>query len=61
MLIIGGKDTVSDSTAVFEVSDSVEVGKERLSVLKKSDGAHGYRIKNRGVTLRSRLCCCKDC
>ena len=36
-------DNVSDSTAVFEVSDSVEVGKERLSVLKKSDGAHGYR------------------
>lgn len=38
-----GDSNVSGSTAVFEVSDSVEVGKERLSVLKKSDGAHGYR------------------
>ena len=36
-------DNVSDSTAMFEVSDSVEEGKERLSVLKKSVGAHNYR------------------
>ena len=28
---------------MFEVSDSVEVGKERLSVLKKNVGAHNYR------------------